>query len=72
MNVRTALEDTLRRLELVRSTSTICVSALRYQNCELDEDVAILMQRNVADTVGEEIEKLSQLLETLASEPIEE
>jgi predicted secreted protein len=66
---RTHLEDTLRRLELIRSSSAICVSALRHQNCEIDEDVAIVMQRNVADKVGEEIEKLSQLLEALEPEP---
>lgn len=66
---RAALEDMALRLEVVRSASTICATALRHQNCEIDEDVANVLQRNVGDKVGEEIERLNHIVSTLEPEP---
>ena len=66
---RTELQDMALRLEVVRSASTICATALRHQNCEIDEDVATVLQRNVGDKVGEEIERLNRLLSALEPEP---
>jgi len=68
---RAELEDMMLRLEVVRSASIICISALRHQNCEIDEDVASVLQRNVGDKVGEEIERLNRLLNVLEPEPAE-
>jgi hypothetical protein len=42
---------------------------LRHQNCEIDEDVANVLQRNVGDKVGEEIERLNRLVSELEPEP---
>jgi len=68
---RAELEDMMLRLEVVRSASIICTSALRHQNCDIDEDVASVLQRNVGDKVGEEIERLNRLLTVLEPEPVE-
>jgi len=69
-HTRAELQDIALRLEVVRSASTICATALRHQNCEIDEDVANVLQRNVGDKVGEEIERLNRLLSELEPEPV--
>jgi len=66
---RAELQDIALRLEVVRSASTICATALRHQNCEIDDDVANVLQRNVGDRVGEEIERLNRVLSALESQP---
>jgi hypothetical protein len=38
------------------------VAALRQQNCELDEDVARVLQRSVADRLQDQIERLETLM----------
>jgi chromosomal replication initiation ATPase DnaA len=67
---RVELEDMVLRLEVVRSASSICACALRHQNCEIDEDVANVLQRNVGDRVGDEIDRLNRLLSALEPEPV--
>jgi hypothetical protein len=66
---RAHLEDLVLRLEVLRSAVSICASALRHQNCEIDEDVACVLQRNVGDRLGEEIDRTNQLLLDLEQEP---
>lgn len=56
------------RLELARATVVACVGALRLQNCEFDADVANVLQRHVAETLGLEIERLEALI-TAPNEP---
>jgi hypothetical protein len=34
---------------------------LRQQNCELDEDIATVLQRSVADRIQDQIERLETL-----------
>ncbi|MGH8180408.1 MAG: hypothetical protein ACRETR_05455 [Steroidobacteraceae bacterium] len=36
----------------------VAIAALRRQNCELDEDIARLLQRCVCDRIDDQIEKL--------------
>lgn len=38
----------------------VAIAALRRQNCELDEDVARLLQRCVCDRIDDQIEKLEK------------
>jgi hypothetical protein len=40
----------------------VAVAALRQQNCELDEDVATVLQRSVADRIQDQIERLEALM----------
>jgi hypothetical protein len=66
---RAHLQDQVLRMELLRSAVSICVSALRHQNCEIDEDVACVLQRSVSDRLADEIDRANQLLGDLEREP---
>ena len=48
----------MAHLRLAQSAAIVAVAALRQQNCELDEDIARLLQRCVCDSLGEQLEKL--------------
>lgn len=63
--VRAHLETLVRELELARAAVVTSVAALRHQNCELDADVAHMLQRRVGDVIGAEIEKAQALLDRL-------
>ena len=45
-------------LRHVQSAVIVAVAALRRQNCELDEDIARLLQRCVCDSLEDQLEKL--------------
>ena len=51
-------EDVAVHLRHVRSAVIVAIAALRRQNCELDEDIARLLQRCVCDRIDDQIEKL--------------
>ncbi len=55
------LEEALARLAEIRSLVVVAAAALRQQNCELDEDIARLLQRGVAGGIAEQIERLRRL-----------
>ncbi len=57
-SVRSELAQVLSHLRQVQSAVVVAVAALRQQNCELDEDIATVLQRNVADRLHEQIERL--------------
>ena len=59
---RKALDQLVPRLRHMRSTVAVAVAALRRQNCELDEDIASLLQRCVSDRIDDELEKLEGTL----------
>ena len=52
------LDEVILRLRHVQSAVIVAVAALRRQNCELDEDIACLLQRCVCDSLDEQLEKL--------------
>lgn len=52
------VEEAVVRLRHVRSAVLVAVAALRRQNCELDEDIAILLQRCVCDPLDDQLAKL--------------
>ena len=52
------VEETILRLRHIRSAVLVAVAALRRQNCELDEDIAILLQRCVCDPLNHQLEAL--------------
>lgn len=49
---RAALTDHIRGLEVAMSAVIVSVSALRCQNCEIDEDIARVLERSAADRAG--------------------
>ena len=52
------LDEIVLRLRHVQSAVIVAVAALRRQNCELDEDIASLLQRCVCDSLHDQLEKL--------------
>lgn len=53
-------EDVTLHLRHIRSAVIVAIAALRRQNCELDEDIARLLQRCVCDRIDDQIEKLEK------------
>ena len=53
-------EDVTLHLRHIRSAVIVAIAALRRQNCELDEDIARLLQRCVCDRIDDQIEKLER------------
>ena len=54
----TPLEEIVLHLRHVQSAVIVAIAALRRQNCELDEDIARLLQRCVSDRIDDQLEKL--------------
>ena len=52
------LEEVILRLRHVQSAVIVAVAALRRQNCELDEDIARLLQRCVCDSLDDQLQTL--------------
>ena len=57
-SVRSELGEVVTHLRQVQSAVVVAVAALRQQNCELDEDIATVLQRSVADRLHDQIERL--------------
>jgi hypothetical protein len=51
----------------VQSAVIVAVAALRQQNCELDEDIAILLQRCVCDRIEDQVQELEAARHLLAA-----
>jgi methyl coenzyme M reductase subunit C-like uncharacterized protein (methanogenesis marker protein 7) len=60
-SMRAQLGEVVTHLRQVQSAVVVAVAALRQQNCELDEDVATVLQRSVADRIQDQIERLETL-----------
>ena len=56
------LGEVILHLHHAQSAVVVAVAALRRQNCELDEDIATVLQRNVADRIHDQIERLESLM----------
>jgi hypothetical protein len=61
-SMRAQLGQVVTHLRQVQSAVVVAVAALRQQNCELDEDVATVLQRSVADRIQDQIERLETLM----------
>ncbi len=53
------LEEALAHLDEIRSMVVMAAAALRQQNCELDADIARVLQRSVAGRIADQIERLA-------------
>jgi hypothetical protein len=52
----------VRTLQLVTSVVIAAVKALREQSADQDEDIALVLQRHVADALHKEVEKWEGIL----------
>lgn len=55
------LDEVIAHLGEIRSAAVVAVAALRHQNCELDADIARLLQRAVAGAIADQIASLRRL-----------
>ena len=63
-SMRSQLGEVALHLRAVQSAVVVAVAALKHQNCELDEDIATVLQRSVADRIQDQIERLETLMRT--------
>jgi len=61
-SIRGQLNEVALHLKYAQSAVVVAVAALRQQNCELDEDIATVLQRSVVDRVHDQIERLESLV----------
>jgi hypothetical protein len=61
-SMRSQLGEVTTHLRQVQSAVVVAVAALKQQNCELDEDIATVLQRSVADRIQDQIERLETLM----------
>jgi len=61
-SIRSQLAEVVLHLRQVQSAVVVAVAALKQQNCELDEDIATVLQRSVADRIQDQIERLEALM----------
>jgi hypothetical protein len=57
-----ALSDIVKRLEVVHAVLICAAHALRDQDTDIDEDVALAIQRCGSDVIDAQLEKLHTLL----------
>jgi hypothetical protein len=67
-SIRGRLGEVVAQLRQIQSAVVVAVAALKGQNCELDEDVATVLQRSVADRIADQIERLEALMELKRSQ----
>ena len=65
--VRSQLGTVILHLRQVQSAVVVAVAALKQQNCELDEDIAVVLQRSVADRIQDQIELLETALRAVSN-----
>jgi hypothetical protein len=65
--VRSQLGEVVTHLRQIVSSVVVTVAALKQQNCEVDEDIAIVLQRSVADRIQDQIERLEATLRLTAN-----
>ncbi len=61
MLLKEQMSDRIRGLNTVMSAIVVSVAALRRQNCDIDEDIARVLERSAADGLDIEIERLAAL-----------
>jgi hypothetical protein len=56
------LSELVLHLYQIQSAVVVSAAALRRQNCELDVDIANVLQRSVADKIQDQIERIEARL----------
>ncbi|HET9389472.1 MAG TPA: hypothetical protein VFO44_07475 [Steroidobacteraceae bacterium] len=65
--IRTQVQEVVLHLRQIQSAIVVAVAALRQQNSDLDEDIANVLQRSVADRIQDQIERLEAVTRRVAS-----
>ncbi|MGH8209896.1 MAG: hypothetical protein ACREU6_09930 [Steroidobacteraceae bacterium] len=65
--IRGQMGEVVMHLRQVQSAVVVTVAALKQQNCELDADIATVLQRSVADRIHDQIERLEALMRAASS-----
>jgi hypothetical protein len=60
--LRGELGAVVTQLRNVQSAAVVAVAALKQQNCELDADIATVLQRSVVDRIHDQVERLEALM----------
>ena len=63
----TALRQIQGKLEIIRGCATVVARALQEQNCELDEDAALVLRHHVTDALTDQMIAIGLLAERGAS-----
>jgi hypothetical protein len=63
------LSELVLHLYQIQSAVVVSAAALRRQNCELDDDIANVLQRSVADRLQDQIERAEGALQRLGQSP---
>jgi hypothetical protein len=66
-SMRSQLGEVVMHLRHVQSAVVVAVAALKQQNCEMDEDIATVLQRSVADRIQDQVERLEALMRVAPS-----
>jgi hypothetical protein len=61
-SLRGELGAVVTQLQNVQSAAVVAVAALKQQNCELDADIATVLQRSVVDRIHDQVERLESLM----------
>jgi hypothetical protein len=61
-SLRGELGAVVTQLRNVQSATVVAVAALKQQNCELDADIATVLQRSVVDRIHDQVERLEALM----------
>jgi len=61
-SLRGELGAVVAQLRNVQSAAVVAVAALKQQNCELDADIATVLQRSVVDRIHDQLERLETLM----------
>jgi hypothetical protein len=59
--IRTQLAEHVGALRFVNSAMMVCVQALLQQAADLDEEIALVLQRTVSDKLDETIERIEAI-----------
>jgi hypothetical protein len=60
----------VQRLQLILPVISVAVLALRHQNAELDEGIALVLSHNACDLLNVEIDQLEVLLAALSAKGV--
>ena len=61
-SLRGELGAVVTQLQNVQSAAVVAGAALKQQNCELDADIATVLQRSVVDRIQDQVERLEALM----------
>lgn len=59
--IRTQLAEHLDSLHFVNGALIVCIQALRQQAAEMDEEIALVLQRTVGDKLDETIDRIEAI-----------